>query len=162
MKAWSHERKHDGKDEWLTPPEIIGALGRFDLDPCAPVIRPWDTAKQHYNIFDNGLIKTWYGRVWLNPPYGTATSKWLARMADHGNGIVLIFSRVETRMFFDYIWNRADAVLFIRGRLSFYDANGNKGGTAGAPSCLVSYGAENTTALENSGIAGKLIILKNK
>lgn len=30
--------------EWLTPPDILRALGPFDLDPCAPVNRPWDMA----------------------------------------------------------------------------------------------------------------------
>ena len=35
-------------DEWLTPPYIIEALGRFDLDPCSPINRPWDTATIHY------------------------------------------------------------------------------------------------------------------
>lgn len=59
-----------GKDEWLTPPEIIKALGQFDLDPCAPVVRPWDTAERHYSIKDNGLMLPWSGRVWCNPPYG--------------------------------------------------------------------------------------------
>lgn len=78
-------------------------------------------------------------------------------MAEHGNGIVLIFARVETRMFFDYIWNRADAVLFIKGRLSFYHVDGTPGGTAGAPSCLAAYGADNVTALRECGIAGKFM-----
>ena len=32
-----------GKDEWLTPPEIIKSLGEFDLDPCSPINRPWAT-----------------------------------------------------------------------------------------------------------------------
>lgn len=27
------EARKDGKDEWLTPPEIVRALGEFDLDP---------------------------------------------------------------------------------------------------------------------------------
>ena len=61
------------KDEWLTPPEIIDALGgpaSFDLDPCAPVTRPWPTAKEHFTIIDNGLTKPWRGRIWFNPPYG--------------------------------------------------------------------------------------------
>lgn len=40
-KAWSYHRQPDGKDEWLTPPAIIKALGEFDLDPCAPV--GWQT-----------------------------------------------------------------------------------------------------------------------
>ncbi|NCW30719.1 MAG: adenine methyltransferase, partial [Alphaproteobacteria bacterium] len=29
---------------WLTPPAVIKALGEFDLDPCASLDRPWDTA----------------------------------------------------------------------------------------------------------------------
>lgn len=67
--GFAHERDaRDGKDEWLTPPEIIRALGEFDLDPCAPIVRPWDMAKAHYTELDNGLIRPWHGRVWLNPP----------------------------------------------------------------------------------------------
>lgn len=39
----SHTLPNQGsKDEWLTPPGIIKSLGEFDLDPCAPVKRPWD------------------------------------------------------------------------------------------------------------------------
>ena len=41
-----------GKDEWLTPPYVIEALGSFDLDPCSPIKRPWPTAKEHYTILD--------------------------------------------------------------------------------------------------------------
>lgn len=52
-----------GKDEWLTPPEIIRALGSFDLDPCAPVKRPWEMAANHFTVLDNGLNKPWQGRV---------------------------------------------------------------------------------------------------
>ena len=36
----SFDRSKTGKDEWLTPLEIIRALGEFDLDPCSPVRRP--------------------------------------------------------------------------------------------------------------------------
>jgi hypothetical protein len=50
------------KQDWLTPPEIIKALGEFDLDPCSPVDRPWDTAKKHYTILDNGLRQEWGGQ----------------------------------------------------------------------------------------------------
>lgn len=74
----SFERQ-SGKDEWLTPPSIIKALGEFDLDPCSPINRPWDTAKEHYTILDNGLLKPWKGRCFVNPPYGKETKKWLQR-----------------------------------------------------------------------------------
>ena len=112
------------KDEWLTPPYIIDDLGPFDLDPCAPIGRPWATAAVHYTVEDNGLWKPWAGRVWLNPPYGNRTGEWLGRLAQHRNGIALIFARTETEMFFRYVWDRASSVLFIRGRLRFYHADG--------------------------------------
>jgi hypothetical protein len=151
-----------GTDEWLTPPEIVQALGPFDLDPCSPVDRPWDTARIHYTIKENGLWQKWEGRVWLNPPYGSQAEKWLERLAQHGNGIALIFARTETRAFFHYVWNRADAVLFLYGRLFFYRVNGSQmKSNSGAPSVLVAYGEENIGRLEQSGIQGKFITLKN-
>lgn len=36
-----------GKNEWLTPPHILRRLGPFDLAPCAPINRPWNTAEHH-------------------------------------------------------------------------------------------------------------------
>lgn len=84
------------KDEWLTPPEIVHALGDFDLDPCAPVRRPWSTATHHYTVLDNGLTKPWFSRVWMNPPYGRETGIWLNKLAVHGDGIALVFARTET------------------------------------------------------------------
>lgn len=159
-RAWSHERSRTGKQEWLTPPEIIRALGNFDLDPCAPRQRPWPTARRHFTIADDGLRQPWCGRVWMNPPYGRETDRWLAKLARHGDGIALIFARTETRMFFDHIWARASAVLFLRGRLTFYNADGTKPcNSGGAPSCLVAYGRKNAAALATCGLPGKLIPL---
>lgn len=65
-----YKRTSTSKQEWLTPPEIIQALGPFDLDPCAPIVRPWDTAQTYYTIDDNGLLKEWFGRVWLKSSVG--------------------------------------------------------------------------------------------
>lgn len=60
--------RDEQKDEWLTPPHILEALGRFDLDPCAPINRPWPTADKHYTVNDKGLTQRWEGRVFCNPP----------------------------------------------------------------------------------------------
>lgn len=156
-KAFSHERTSTGKDEWLTPPEIIEALGAFDLDPCAPVVRPWPTASEHFTINDDGLARPWHGRVWLNPPYGTKAKHWMRRMAAHGNGIALVFARTETSMFFESVWGEADSVLFVKGRLTFRNVDGSKPAFAGgAPSCLIAYGAANTEHLAKCSIAGFL------
>ncbi len=147
--------------EWLTPREIITALGDFDLDPCSPECRPWDTAKVHYSRKDDGFVKPWAGRVWLNPPYGHDTWKWLKKLSEHGNGIALIFARTETVQFFRTVWDKADSIFFFLGRLTFHRADGRRAmSDSGAPSCLVAYGQNNTTAISISGLRGKLIILK--
>ena len=121
----SHQSAAMLKDEWLTPPEIIDALGgaySFDLDPCSPVNRPWPTARVHYTIVDNGLTRPWNGRLWFNPPYGgpPIVGPWMRRIAQHNHGTALIFARTETELFFETVWRRATALLFIEGRLYFY------------------------------------------
>lgn len=158
-----HHASSGRKEEWLTPPYLLKLLGKFDLDPCAcSGRRPWDTAANHITLPDDGLKKPWQGRVWLNPPYGKKTEEWIARLADHGDGIALIFARTETAFFFESIWDKADAVLFIKGRLTFYHANGCMAiGNAGAPSCLVAYGAHNVQwLLAIEAKLGKVVKLK--
>lgn len=151
----------DGHDEWLTPKYITDTLGPFDLDPCSPgARRPWDTATYHLDESDNGLVAPWFGSVWCNPPYGRETFRWLAKLADHGDGIALVFARTETIGFFEQVWERADAVFFFKGRLKFWYVDGTEAGTANAPSCLIAYGKPNVEKLRNSGFAGKLVVLK--
>ena len=144
------------------PPSIIRSLGVFDLDPCAPHPdrRPWSTALAHMWEEIDGLSQIWEGRVWCNPPYGTETFKWLNKLAAHGNGIALIFARTETKGFHSEIWDKADAIFFFKGRLKFYHVSGVQGGVANAPSCLVIYGKDNIEKVKQSGLVGKLVILK--
>ena len=150
-----------GHDEWLTPKYITDQLGPFDLDPCSPGSRrPWDTAKYHLDETDNGLLAPWFGRVWCNPPYGRETFKWLKKLADHGDGIALIFARTETNGFYDQVWQRADAVFFIKGRLKFCYVDGTEADCANAPSCLIAYGQQNVERLQNCQFNGKFVRLK--
>jgi len=160
MGMGSHQSARALKDEWLTPPHILDALGPFDLDPCAPVNRPWETAERHYTIEDNGLTKPWDGRVWCNPPYGREAATWLQRCVSHGNAVALIFARTETRMFFEHVWPSASAVLFLEGRLHFHHADGLRAAAnAGAPSVLVAYGQDNAQALSACGLGGHFVAL---
>jgi len=150
-----------GTDVWLTPPYIIEALGEFDLDPSSPIHRHWNTAKKHYTIIDDGLKQEWSGRVWCNPPYGRECVKWLKKCAEHGNSMTLIFARTETRMFFDEVWDKASAILFLKGRLKFYNTEGIQAkASAGAPSVLIAYGDNNAEILKNCNLEGKFIDLR--
>jgi len=159
----NHHRTPKYKNEWITPPEIIEALGPFDLDPCAPTVSPWITAKVKHSIPEllghNGFDRPWKGRVWLNPPYSQA-AKWMKKLSIHGNGIALIFARTETKYFFESIWNKADGLLFLKGRLHFYHTNGTRSKyNSGAPSVLVAYGKNNASILKSCILEGKYISL---
>lgn len=157
MGMSSHQSARMKNDEWLTPPEILAALGEFDLDPCAPITRPWETAAKHYTREDDGLAQSWDGRVWLNPPFGREAVKWLRKLAEHGNGIALIPARTETAMFYECVWNTADAVCFLKGRPHFHYVDGRRASfNSGAPIALVAYGDENVLALERANI-GKVV-----
>ena len=147
-------------DAWLTPPAIIAALAPFDLDPCSPTERPWPTAKRHLTVTDDGLTHPWDGTVWLNPPYGTQAAAWLCRLADHGNGIALVFARTETVMFFESVWPRANALLFLQGRLTFHRADGTRAtANGGAPSVLIAYGTECARRLRSATLSGQYLEL---
>ncbi len=147
-------------DIWLTPPYVLEALGSFDLDPCAAREQPEWAAPKGYTVFDNGLKKDWFGRVWLNPPYGDNVGVWLARLAHHGNGIALVFARTETEAFFEHVWEKADALLFLLGRLHFHFPNGRRSPTnASAPSVLVAYGGNNAATLHNCELPGQYVAL---
>lgn len=147
---------------WLTPLNLLTALGRFDLDPCAaPHPRPWATADRHITLPEDGLAVTWSGRVWLNPPYGREARVWLAKLAEHGNGIAITFARTDTRWFRETVWLRATAALFMFGRVTFHYGDGRPAAdNGGAPSVLVAYGAANATALVQSGIPGTIVNLR--
>ena len=145
--------------DWLTPPEILQALGRFDLDPCASEHQPWQTARFHLTIRDDGLSQPWSGRVWCNPPYGPFAARWLERCADHGDAIAFVFARTETAVFQEHVWPKADALLFLRGRVSFRVPGGGRAGPAGAPSVLIAYGKANAEALRDCGIEGAFVPL---
>jgi hypothetical protein len=145
----------ENNDEWLTPPEIVHACGEFDLDPCSPINRPWPTAKQHFTVLDDGLLRDWFGRVWMNPPYGRVLSLWMNRMAMHGDGVALVYNRSETVAFQSFVFPFADSILYIKGRIDFYRVDGTQAKTSGgAPSVLIAYGAKNSDAIAESNIAG--------
>lgn len=158
IDAQDHSNKWD---EWLTPPHILRALGSFDLDPCAPANRPWDTAAEHISLPDNGLAVPWHGRVWLNPPYGNHTDKWVRKLIIHGEGTLLVFARTDTH-WFQRAADAADSFLFLRGRLRFHDSAGVQRDSASCGSVLFAFGAADARRLVESELDGVLCTGKLK
>lgn len=165
----SHTRGKHTTDDWITPKWMIDALGPFDLDPCESDTQPWPCAQHRMTKREDGLAYPWsnlYGGkplVWLNPPYGKATGDWLAKLADHNNGIALVFARTETKMFFDHVWPKATSLLFLKGRLTFCypDGTGSKARhNSGGPSVLIGYGEEALRRLEATEGLGAFVKLR--
>ncbi len=165
MAMSGHHSPKSKTNTWLTPPFILKALGSFDLDPaCAPNM-PWVTADTMWTEEDDGLAphRSWFGRVWLNPPYSTnLIKKFMARMADHGEGTALVFARTDTEWADQHVFKApaATGVFFLSKRLHFCHIGGEPAkANAGAPSMLVSYGAEDFDRLRASGFNGTLLPL---
>jgi len=126
-------------NEWSTPQKFFDFLNNefhFTLDPCAT----HENAKceKYYTIEDDGLSKDWgKERVFVNPPYGGHTRKWLEKgliSAREGATVVfLIVSSTDRSYWHDIIYKEAQEIRFLRGRIKF----GGKKTTAPFASAIV-------------------------
>jgi hypothetical protein len=158
-KGFMHESGAGRSIEWYTPPELFDALGlSFDLDPASPPGGvPWVPAARHFSVLEDGLAQPWQGRIWLNPPYGRGIGRWLDRLADHGDGLALVFARTDTAWWAD-AFPMTTAICFIKGRLSFVTPSGTRQSTAGAPSVLLAYGLPCALALAQSELGPTCLV----
>lgn len=128
-------------NEWATPQNLFDELNEefnFTLDPCATD----ENAKcsKYFTIEDDGLSKDWSKDVvFMNPPYGREIKKWNKKAYEESlNGatvVCLIPARTDTTYWHDFIFDRADDIRFLRGRLKF----GNSKNSAPFPSTIVVY-----------------------
>jgi len=149
-------------DEWYTPPEVIHSLGIFDLDPATSpeAYKLNQSAKRFYTAKDNGLIQQWEGRIWLNPPYSNPLiQQFLTKMAEHNNGVALVFAKIEAKWFHDIVLKHATAIKFLYNRIRFYKADGTQGMQPRNGSMLIAYGKDNAEILMSNTIKGKFLYL---
>lgn len=148
-------QSHIGEtNTWLTPLSLIQALGKFDLDPCGH--KDHLTAEKMFCLPTDGLKEKWFGRVWLNPPYGKDAAFWLEKMDKHFDGIALVFARTDTKWLQPII--KKHPIFLLEGRIKFERPGGIVSTNAGAASMLISFGLNNTRAIVNSGLKGCLKI----
>ena len=152
------EKTENSTDEWYTPIEIIESLGKFDLDPCAPEKPLWRTAATMYDKNVDGLKQVWSGRVWLNPPYSRPLIEhFVKRMAEHNNGIALLFNKCDSKMFIDVVLEKATAIKFLKRRIEFYRKDGTRGAQPRSGNILIAFGERNAEILKNNDLPGKFI-----
>ena len=148
-------------DRWLTPLTVIEALGEFDLDPCGAPDHP--TARRVYvqEDGDDGLVDPWFGRVWLNPPYGRSMRIWVERLAAHGTGTALVPVAAGTKLWQEVVFPYASAVHFYRHRIKFLRRDGRHDDMVSPQaSAIVAFGQSDADALLVSGLPGVVLDLR--
>lgn len=133
--------------DWFTPRWLLDLLGEFDLDPCAGNPRPWDIARTNYTREDDGLVKQWEGRVFVNPPYGRGIWDWVVKFNQHGNGIMLTGAYSTESEWGQLLIGRADAVNFIKRRIKFCDSSGVPSKQTFGSTMLTAIGEKNVEAI---------------
>ena len=128
-----HVANNSHDDEWYTPPEFIESarlvMGSIDLDPASN--EHANKTVKASNIFteqDNGIQHSWYGNVWLNPPYsGTLVGLFADKVAkrEFNQAVVLVNNATETKWFRTLV-DKADAIVFKTGRIRFLKHDGER------------------------------------
>lgn len=148
-----HESCIGASDEWYTPPAIFEALGiEFDFDPASGA-GDFVPARRKIQRPDDGLSADWYGRVWMNPPFGGRNGQvpWLRKFLDHGDGIALVAARTSAWWFHEEAV-KAETMLFPRGKTKFIRPDGSLGKSPGTGVVLLGMGEHSNRALEQSGL----------
>ena len=125
----------DNSYEWFTPVNIIeaarGVMGRIDCDPASCLeANAVIGAEMFYTKDEDGLTFSWFGNVWLNPPYNMPLIEMFsARVVSEyqkGNiisAIVLVNNSTDTK-WFHLLLEASSAICLIRRRMKFW--NGDK------------------------------------
>ncbi|MBQ3060208.1 MAG: adenine methyltransferase [Desulfovibrio sp.] len=117
------------RQDWETPwpffMKMNDQYGPFVLDVCAT---PANTkCEQFFTKEENGLLQPWYGRAWMNPPYGRGINAWVKKATEEVRKnteqvVCLLPARTDTAWWHDYVERYAFSVRFIRGRITFAGA----------------------------------------
>lgn len=127
--------------EYYTPAPYIEAarhvMGTIDLDPAScteanEIVK----ASAFYTTKMNGLSQRWFGNVWLNPPYGTLSGDFGARLtAEYGAGnikqaVALFNAHITDTQWFSAFWDYP--ICFTNHRINFLNTDDKSGSTHGS------------------------------
>lgn len=162
MTMGSHQRSIGKEQQRFTPDYIVKPLGPFDTDVCTGAPRPFDIAPRSITKEQDALSMDWrgFGRYWCNPPFDRRiVGEFVRRMPTGQGGTLLLHVRTETR-WFQPVWDTASAILWLAGRVIFWQADGSrcivddpaskhygKPANSGAPVALIAFGHHDADVL---------------
>lgn len=133
-----------GYVNWATPQEfytgLVETFGTFDLDPCCTHENA--KTKRHFTQEEDGLVQTWTGRVFANPPFGNELTKWVTKAYQSSKEtgafvVMLVPMRPDTQWFHRVAW-RASQMWIVEGRVAYNkDTVDGQRGSPAFPSMVV-------------------------
>ena len=106
-------------------------LGGIDLDP-ASCAKAQETvkARKFFTRENDGLVQPWFGRVFLNPPYGDLMPSFVRKTCESYNSgqideaIILANAHSLDSSWFQPLWN--GVLCFTDGRINFISGVGKE------------------------------------
>lgn len=144
--------QNGASDEWYTPAYLFDALGEvFHMDVAAPATGSHVPCARLLSACS--LERNWQNFVWMNPPFGGRNGlvPWLDKFFAHGNGIALTPDRTSTDWWQDAA-EKADAILFVRGKIKFERPDGSVGKSPSNGTTLFAAGDRAVAALVRSNL----------
>lgn len=140
--------RHSNKTDWQTPPDLFETLNNHFNFEC-------DVAASHENKLCNKYFteehsclgkSNWTPMNFMNPPYGREIVGFIEKAYQQYQDkeyatVALLPARTGVKWFHEYVYNKAD-ILFLKGRLSFYDSEGRLPNAAPFESMLVAWGTD--------------------
>lgn len=158
----------DDSYEWYTPEKYIEAarniMGGIDLDPasCAEA-QEIVKAKKYYTKKENGLIKEWRGKVWLNPPYCMPeVEQFIDRVIDFHKREIISQAVILTNNSTDTAWFHrmlvyAGIACFTKGRVKFWGPDGGAANGARQGQVLFYIGGNTDKFIEKFKYLGAIV-----
>ncbi|HEX3459102.1 MAG TPA: DNA N-6-adenine-methyltransferase [Candidatus Baltobacteraceae bacterium] len=118
--------------EWYTPPLVIEKVrrvfdGEITTDPAScSEAQKTVKALMYYDLASNGLHHSWWGNVWLNPPYGGLQVPFIQKLAEEfrsgrvTQAITCLNPGALSYKWFEPLLEIASAHAVWPGRINFY------------------------------------------
>lgn len=146
------------KQDWETPQALFDNLNNeFDFELDAFASDKNAKCKNYFTEEDDAFQQDWteYKSIFINPPYTPKVQDAVLKKIDDtvstgwkGVIVLLIPARTDTKRWHDYIFNKADDIRFIKGRLKF-EIDGVPGGSSTFPSAIIVYDRRNAKEQES-------------
>jgi phage N-6-adenine-methyltransferase len=124
VRAQVKQIRHKRQGDYSTPQDLFEAYDRlyhFGTDVCATAANA--KCPHYFTPEEDGLLQTWHGTCWMNPPYHQAEiPKWIRKAyeeSQHGTVVVALLPvRTGSAWYHDVVIPHAE-VTFLRGRVKF-------------------------------------------